>query len=373
VLPVQTEAGNAGHYLATGDVVTVLPHALTPGTTTPRPLASSLVVRNAPTDVVVDSPNWYFAFAQPIPAACVDPVLTGSLALSLSQWDVVCAPGWSASDLTAAINPLLGWQRSLQPRGQMPRMDGWSSAWGAHGTDAAVWIASTDPTAPTPLSSDCTVDDLTAGGLTHAGVGIDGHESGGSPANTAMHGVIWFWASGHPSALLSASDPLTDVVVQTTTPLFSWGTGPSMGLVAIDGEVFAYQYPTAAEAAEISITAVAVQSSFPGMAGVTAQVVLSNGCFARLIGRALLSSGSGGIAHLIGSENLMECTDLPDGMPHNPLLTAIRLPVGPVRQLGVPVSATGSNPWFALHNHAAEPGVTPAARPLAMQLPRIIQ
>ncbi len=385
VEPVQTELGRAGHWLATGDAITLLP---TPQllAALPQVRAVQLLVRTVAADGFsanglgpVEVPNDWVAFLGPIPAAAIDLPLPNepfSQGLQCAHWDIAASTCWSGDDLSPGISPLLGPERAPEPRGLLPRMDLWAAPAGTGGSlgdGPRVIIAGEDPIAPSAVGSDCTIDDLHAGGLTHSGLGLDGHESGGPLIDSTANGIQVVWTAGQPTTQLPASVDLRTVVVQATTPIFlpkAQGI-PGMGLVRIDGEVFAYAPPTPADAAAIAAGWGALSSVAPQQ-GLPSGGVLGSGCFARLVGRGLLSD-SPPSAHTLGAGALSDSPQLPDGLLHTPLLSAIALPLGPVRLLD---STLANGPlgsptaWYGLLASADDPSQarqwTPMQAPLVL-------
>lgn len=358
VIPVQTELGNPGHWLATGDVVTLMPHA--PSTGSPRIMPVQLMVRYAAMDGFPDAPspapnspfmesdNTYVAFSGPLPLSAVDP--SGRLYLQAKDYDILCGTCWSGDDLSWPSDTGGFPTRSPQPRGSLPRLDLLADPPGTGTTSPArVYIGSTDPDrTASPRGSGMTLDGISAGGLTHAGASIDGHESPGSPTNTVVNGIEQWFQNGSPTLTLGAlATDLDGVVAQATTPIFPFALG-AMGVVEIDGEVFAYRQPTASEASAVEAGLIAIHGSAPGIILYNAAQIQTNGLFARLIARGLLDIATGGLPHTIGTGPV-----LPDGRFHRPVLSAKRLPLGPVLQLAQDVSNTT---WFGLTD-----GVAPAA------------
>ncbi len=372
VEPVQTELGSAGHWMATGDAITLLP---TPAllAALPQVRGVAMLVRTAAADGFpangqgpVDVPNDWVAFLGPLPDAAADQPLPNepvSQGLQCSHWDIACGTCWSGDDLSPGISPLLGPQRCPQPRGLTPRMDLLAAPAGTGGNlgdQARMVVASDDPLASSGISSDCTVDDLHAGGLTHIGFALDGHESGGNTPDTVANGIQVVWIAGVPGAVLPAILDPGGVVVQASTPIFSpiAPGGPRMGLVRIDGEVFAYAQPTATDAA-------AIANGWPTLTVVAPQqTMLGASCFAHLVGRGLLSDRPPSV-HTIGSGSLADNPRLPDGLLHTPLLSAVVLPLGPVRLLD---GTMAPSQWCGLLARADESDLAPLWTP--MQAPQ---
>jgi hypothetical protein len=378
VLPVQTEAGNAGHLIATGDVLTLMPHALASAS-----LPVQLVVRYAACDgfpaapqplvpdPLMDAKNQYFSFSTALPAQLAD--------LAYKDYDFLCGDCWTGADLTPMFdNSTGGPSRVGMPRGHLPRLDEWSAGFGLGGSlNGSVWFGNTSPDGPNPrLGVDCSFDVISAGGLTHLGSGVDGHELPNSIA--ALHGIERFWIKNPADAskdieslsLITASSDMATAVVQATTPLFlasqlGPGSPPNTGLVVIDGEVFAYRALTQAEALRV-VNGLTTMLATPGYDGSTwpftvdLNGVQTSGYFARLIGRALLGSresdhvidstpGDGPYVTTGGGQGSDPATDPPGPpaklRPLRPVLTATRLPLGPVLQVATDIQ---DQQWFTL-------------------------
>ncbi len=350
VLPVQTELGNHGHWVATGDLVTLLPKVL-PGTEKPFQAA----IRYAATDAYpqptlpvndplqIDSKNEYFAFSAPL-----DPVLTGgawTAPIVAAKYDLLCGTCWSGGDLTPRETPVGVTSAIDEPRGQLPRLDLWADGYLlGDGSSARIFFGSQDserPSVGAGVSTALTIDDICAGPLAGAPGNIDGHElSTGSPArtNVVTNGIKRFFdASGAEKLNVLPAD--LGMFAQATTPLFDWAHG-KMGLVDIDGEVFAYQQLSDADALMIA----GKYNLLPENAtNPTDQNQVKNGgLFAKLVGRGLLVVDTGVYTHVIPDGPLVANNQI-----RRPLLSAKRLPVGPVLQLAEALTA-GS--WFALQD-----------------------
>jgi len=411
VLPVQTEVGSAGHWLATGDVVTLMPHAPTPSglaaTATPNAapgsqLAQQMVIRFAATDgfpsalptggqpgagVYTDIHNEYFSFSDAIPTAFapvpLQPTVGGVICGNL---DLLCGTCWGGDDLTPTTSEI------PEPRGHLPRLDLWSAvvATGMVSPPSSgprVFFASTDPdysvVAPgangptTAQTTDCVIDGVYAGYVAPPtnpitlGTGTDGTDVPGSAQNAYAPGIKRFFQVGSGSAtLMTELDPgagaLSDVVVQATTPLFPWELG-NMGLVQIDGETFAYQLPNANDQASVIAALTALQAQ-PGYSGIQVPVSISgNPYFARLVARGLLGSSVGTIKHIIPGAadgpilNTLSAANPTLTYTHAPILEALRLPIGPVLQVQdtiTPTTGTTAGSWFALRDQTPATGST---------------
>ena len=416
VEPVQTEMGAAGHWLATGDVVTLMPHQPTPSTAAPAvvpaltpgtQLAMQMVIRFAATDgfpsalpsggqpgagSYTDIHNEYFSFSDAIPAAFapgpvqVPPSPETGGGVVCANIDVLCGNCWGGDDLTPTTSEI------PEPRGHLPRLDLWSATL-ATGTVSPltsgprVFFGSTDPDystvaagsfGPTTASAtDCVLDGIYAGyvaPLTNPisiASGTDGTDTtSGALTPAAAPGIVrFFQISGGSATIMTELDPgagaLSDVVVQASTPLFPWSLG-NMGLVQIDGETFAYQVPNANDQASVAAALATLQSQ-PGYTGITNP---GGSYFARLVARGLLGSSFGSAKHIIpGAADgpVLISTYLP--LPavsltytHAPILEALRLPIGPVLQLQdtiTPTTGTSPGAWFALRDQTPASGATP--------------
>lgn len=367
VIPVQTELSNPGHWLATGDVVTLMPNQ--PNTATGR-VPVQMVVRYAamdgfpgaprpalPENMMMDAKNEYFAFSDFLPASTIDAGPPAVLALALNEWEILCGPCWSGEDLTPMYDASGNSSRSRQPRGHLPRLDMFADAWQIGGANPGrMCIGQTDPDrAPVDIGIEATIDGICAGGLTGAAPGLDGHHGMMAP------GVQWFWKAGTMQTQLPAGvAALDDLVVQATTQMFPWGLG-EMGLVEIGGEVFAYRRPTEAEAVAVAagLTALLGRPGYGGIISYTAPQIANDGRFARLVARGLLDLEDGHRPLSTGANDaegpfIRQYTPLSGVAPQRPVIPAKRLPIGPVLQLG---SDLVDQTWFSLIDRAGGPPV----------------
>jgi hypothetical protein len=385
LLPVQTELGHAGHWLATGDVVTVMPRSPQAAAVPAAVVPFQMVVRYAASDAyalgpgpappITDANNDYCSFTTPTPPTMLrpQPMPVSDYALLLHDYDILCGDCWSGRDLSPVVDTAGLPTAQPEPRGNLPRLDLLSTLYGANGKDARVAIASQDPDrAFNPVGVDCTIDDLCAGGLTHADVGIDGHEHAGTPANVPPNGIVWFFSHGSVVTSIGARlADLDDVVAMATTPLFDYRLG-EMGLVLIDGEVFAYERPTASDAIAIAQRLATMQSTngltnIASIAPITAGDVQTSGYYGRLIARAQLGNAIGGFSHSVGDPSDGPYLPSPFQWPHWPILPATRLPLGPVLMVGEDVS----QPWFRLVAQMPESG-SPLPAATTMNAPNVL-
>ncbi|MBA2479720.1 MAG: hypothetical protein H0V44_03580, partial [Planctomycetes bacterium] len=339
-LPVQTEIGGPGHFVATGDVVTLMPRSLSLLPTSPVPF--QMAVRYAagdgytgPGDDESDSKNEFFAFSDFIPDSVPGQSPT-DFSLLASAYEILCGTCWSGFDLTP-LDPL------AQPRAYLPRLDLWSKTYlsGAAAADKAhLWFGSdATGTRKTNLTIDC----ISAGKLcanNSIGPTWDGHDyNAANPSygpNVVASGIERFFDGGNPTFTISGA--ATGMVAQATVPLFDFSLG-KLGLVLIDGEVFAYQQLNEPEGSAIAAAMVTLKAD-PNHTGIgiyTAADIRVNGLFAKLIARGLIDAGDGGLIHTISDGPII----LQDGTrrPRRPLLEAIRLPLGPVLRLNDPLVA----------------------------------
>ncbi|MBA3710384.1 MAG: hypothetical protein H0W83_16370, partial [Planctomycetes bacterium] len=238
-----------------------------------------------------------------------------------------------------------------QPRAYLPRIDLWSDNYVLGATSTArLWFGS-DAVAG-PMKADLTIDSISAGKLCASstlGADWDGHESSGGPAlpNIVSCGIERFFKGAADTYAIGPDlGDITGVIVQATTPLFDFTIG-KMGLVLIQGEVFAYQRPSEIEAAAVATRLASLQATtdFTGIAVYTAAEVRNNGMFAKLIARGLLDvidRGTVGTTHTIADGPVID-TGL--RAPHRPLLEAIRLPLGPVLRCANDITASA---WHIL-------------------------
>ncbi len=443
ILPVQTEIGQCGHWIGTGDVVTIIGHASPAGpppenaaaaanpipvlyaayaatATTPYP-AVQMTVRYGATDGYPvspgtwnDSKNEYFCFSDFMP-----PAFQAAGSIGYANLEIISGNCWSGDDLTPDVQ--FGVQRMTEPRGYLPRLDLWydptANATAAN-ADAAVFFGSLDPRphraaddawamqnlfngygsypSGTPGGGtaaintvdnvECVIDGICAGPLSPAVnsntltlMQDDGHDLAAGPIGqtTPANASLMQQGSPNPFAPLPsyidcvfqstppafttpqiplASPPpagtaqiplgsnLVGMLVHATSPIFPYGTCGNMGLVLIDGEVFAYQVPTPADQASISNLVSHITWSDPRQLS----------CYARLVARGLL--GSTAVDHTIGPGPLLS-----DYALHNARLSAMRLPLGPVLQLQTTIAfdpTSGVSNWFTLSDQdATVPGL----------------
>lgn len=327
ILPVQTEltdgvSGDPGYLLATGDTVTLLaPGRFTGGTASLLPSqlsapALQATIRYAATDgfpnpatnaPFADSKNEYFCFTDALPGA-----IQKAGGLPVAGLEVLVGNCWSADDLTPYNFPV------AEPRGYLPRLDLWQDQPQGSTTAGAIYFGTLDPTrsandtylqaalnGQAVPSIDCVIDDVSAGPLVPMGLFRDDGEDGGA-VNAVQSSIDALWSNGQSSTSIPASGSVAGTIVHAPVSLFSYVNG-NMGLVLIDGEVFAYQMLSAAD-----LQTVGLQANTPN--------------YARLVARGLL--GSTPSAHTIG-----QGPTLNDHRAHVPKLGAVRLPIGPVLQL----------------------------------------
>lgn len=293
LLPVQTELGTPAHWIATGDVISLVPRVAESGI---RPI--QVIVRYATTDGLdttgnnsePDTKNEYFAFDHFLPTA-----------LTAAGFEMLAWPGWSGLDLTP-MNPRNG-LRGAPPRfdlaapGADPRA-GIELAFLSRHPEGIVPAAADALRAGDPLSSDATIDALVGGQL-------DGPFFNPGTRRGLVRG------------LSTSGEVLTDlatvgaVVEASHTNFFP----RPFGLVAIQGEVFAYRQLRDDEASARGITNAGQNQH------------------AMLIGRGLLDL----------SDPAPTVVSLPHGPMRGaevlrPLVPAIPLPIGPVAQLTVTIT-----------------------------------
>ncbi len=357
VLPVQTEASVSGHWLTTGDVVTLLPHAQNP-----LPVQGmQMTVRFGATDGLpptvgassgwTDVKNEYFSFTGPLPIPVTTP------GISLNNIEALVGDCWSGNDLTTTGNGI------PQPRGYLPRLDLFTDPGNSAGTPPVpapgrVFFGSVDLDRAVGLSyntsSDVVIDDLVAGQLC-PDIGnppptLD-DDDGGNVMVPLPTSIVALYQNGAPVAGIAPGVAgITGLLVEATSKIFPYSANGNMGLVAIDGEVFAYQTPSNADFATIAAN--------QGLNAQQIQATLQQ--WARLVARGLLGSTFTG-THILNASN---------GMGRNALLSAVRLPIGPVLQLQSPIQpgANGATGWFALCDQASSnnPAATTLYAPQSM-------
>jgi len=312
-IPVQCELGGQGHWFATGDVVTLRRRADAPILPGQKP--TQMLVRYAAMDgydnagglVQFDTKNQFFAFDRPIPTTVVNdqPTAPADPLIDASKYEILCGNCWSGRDLTPLV-PI------NQPRGNLPRLDLFAGT----SRPATLFIGATDrvsfeaelaaqaaATAPSiamttadaylnarELELSATIDAVVAGRLPGivdtadtAGVGIRrGMSAGGGDLFTGLGAI--------------------DQQLEATVGIFD----QPMGLVAFDGEVFAYRRVSDTQAV---IVGTGLLDRFPAL----------------------------GLVHAF-----------PDGppvggSPARPVLPALPLPIGPVTMVG---DAMTDHTWF---------------------------
>lgn len=288
VLPVQTRVGSQGHWVATGDVITLLPKN---PTAQPDPLPIQAVVRyaaydgldTAGGDAFIDTKNEWFAFDAPLPRA-----------LNAADFEILCGPAWAGQDLTP-MSPV------NQPRGATIRLDYLSG--GALGNvDTALF--SPAPVALIPAEAQTAHDGRTQ----TTGVIIDalvagnlGGQGGSWPRDpNAASGV------GVASAIDGGTVDHSDFAARGRIIRLDHATLTNeMGLISLNGETFAYRQLRNGE-----------QSGIPGF-NADSDVML--------IGRGLLDL----------TDPATPVHSLPQGPTRGgtvltPLLDVLPLPLGPV-------------------------------------------
>lgn len=305
-IPVQTGFGNAGHWIATGDVITLAPRMSESGQ---RPMQA--VVRYAATDGLdqtggnsdPDTKNEYFAFDHALPPG-----------LLTQEIEVLAWPGWSGRDLTP-LDAFIG-ERGAPPRFDLAAQDADPSK----GVELALLSTHPEPIArpiadPAPAATNPggTIDALIGGRL-------DG------PANPGVHyGII---SRREPSGPEYTDIARVGAVVEASEGIFS----RSFGLVRIDGEVFAYR-----ELRRPELQARGLSTSGP-----------ERSKFAMLIGRGLLDLTDPAprtVTLGLGSTR--------DGEIMRPWIPVVVLPIGPVAQLSAPMV---NHQFFTLDTGLHNPG-----------------
>lgn len=355
ILPVQTEFGAAGHWIASGDVVTVLGHGQNPLWSLIGTPSFQATVRYTATDgfdigngpgTWIDAKNEYFCFTDALPIPLPSAASSGFIGLPLANLEFLCGTCWSGDDLS----PNSG-NTTLTPHGYLPRLDLWTDSTSSSApTPGRVWFGTYDPTrAPQDPwlqgqnlpTTDMIIDGLCCGQISpqvsSSGQAWNDGEDDATYAPSLPQPITAACAideifSGTtisdviPDVTVSGSTTLSNlvgIVVHANTNLFPYAACGNMGLVMIDGEVFAYQRPTTQD--EVNIVGHADGS------------VTTSSCYARLVARGLL--GSTHRQHVIAPGPILS-----DGEPHPSRLPAVRIPVGPVLQLASSVTFTGSPP-----------------------------
>jgi len=315
-IPVQTELGGPGHYVATGDVVTLMPKIRQGGQR-----AQQLLVRYAAMDGYDaaggnggnDTKNQYFAFDGPLPDISRIPANGPGVTIAATNYELLCWPCWSARDLTP-LDPI----GSLEaPAGHLPRID-LLSDFSLASLDKAKLSA--DLASQPALSATDVTNYLKARQEVLPAV-VDGIAAGGF---TGMldpripNGITLTTASAAPTIAVAA----TDKTIQTTHAIFP--SNQPMGLVVIDGETFAYRRVDDDKAV--------------------------------LVGRGLLDLvGPLGVSHDIAAGPVVP---IPTGAQAiRSLLNAYVLPIGPVAELNGTPGPVGTWFDFVTDTAAASPGV----------------
>lgn len=319
-IPVQTNLGGIGHYVATGDVVTLMPKFRQLGQRPQQVLVRYAAMDGYDTTGLIsanDTKNEYFAFDGPLPDIDRIPASNGAppdVTINAADYELLCWPCWSARDLTPQ-NPIGPGQARA---GHLPRID----------LLATCMLASLDEPR---LSADLAVQVpsestayLSAREKMLPAV-VDGLAAGGIPGLERINPL-----TGNSSAWEHVGIQLTAFSNVPTTNVAAVGTSvdathgiftESMGLVVIAGETFAYRSQTTQRAT--------------------------------LIGRGLLDlDPSLGISHDIAAGPVV-----PMGGPVvRPLLTAYTVPIGPVAELQGSLAGTGN--WFEFVDTVPTPPAT---------------
>ncbi len=236
ILPVQVELAPAGHMLATGDTVTILPKAAmmtggAPGTGGNIPNQVQAVIRYAAMDGYANGPgannvlndvhNEWFAFNDPVLPAFrnIDPI----------GYEFLCWPGWSGNDLTTGNNGRL--DNTGLPHGYLPRIDMLAQGFVTGGPNARTFL----------LACDSQRGGTNGGVMAGISASIDGIVAGPLPAaNAKTVGAIFSWVAAPGGAALAnglaASGGMGSTAVTTAENAFV----TPMGLIMIGGEVFAF-------------------------------------------------------------------------------------------------------------------------------------
>jgi|GEM_PF-6822090 len=288
VLPVQTEIGGPGHWVMTGDTVTLIPKFPETGL---RP--QQAIVRYATVDGLdttggngppTDTKNEYFAFDHELPAA-----IPGA-AYDLAVW-----PGWSGVDLTP-MNP------TEAIRGTPLRLDlAAVDSDPRNGFDLAILSRSSERITPdeanalpsnSPTTVETTIDALVGGNL-----------DGRFHNPEVQHGLIGaIDASGNA---ITANLARVGMIVEASHNQFF---PRAFGLVNIAGEVFTYRQLRGSDS----------------VSGVN----LDENRHAMLIARGLLD-----LTDPTPTVVTLPVGPLRGGTMLRPLVPAFPLPIGPVAQL----------------------------------------
>jgi hypothetical protein len=231
VIPVQEElsAAGCGHFLATGDVLTILPKdqmSMTPAPGAPtRPFQA--VIRYAAMDgydstdsknPAFDTKNEFFAFNEQLPDSIAN----------AGNYELLAWPGWSGEDLTPASGKM---GTGLLPRGYLPRIDNFADNYQPGGDKARTFLA----------SADNARGGTTGGVIGVADASIDSVVAGPLPSGEAGYlGAIdqWLTRTGQPLAagIDASAGSMAGAKIRTKESVFVM----PMGLIMINGEVFAF-------------------------------------------------------------------------------------------------------------------------------------
>ncbi len=367
VVPVQTENDVAGHWFEAGDVVTLTPKIRGEPKALPipprvdglpfRPVqriirfvshdgfgrANQLPATRKP----YDAKDGYFAFTAGLPYPMVS-----------NDWLAVCGTGWNANrDWSSGSN-------YPQPPSCLPRLDGFTfpdldplkpplfpGALIFGGED----LRSNSPNTTSRPGVDLQIDALCAG--TWPGViNIAGRQI--SP------GVVAF-VSGTAIVYTMPKTGALPMYAVGNGDIFSTGVDRRMGLVEIDGEVFAFQQlnPVAVSAdaaalAALRAASLALDADASWNGGQSRRQVV------KLVGRALL--GSEGRIHLITSE-----TPTPTTVVVEPLFAPLpiqMLPIGPVYD--IPDADQIDSGWFSFSD--GEMDANKKLIPKVLQAPALV-
>ena len=351
VIPVQTAIGPHGHWVATGDVMTIIPKMFTP-----LSKACQAVVRFAANDGydgsgsgANDTINEYFAFDRPLPDLEVKTALVNpetSVGHHADSFDFLVWPCWSGDDLSPQ-GP------TAEPRGQMPRLDLWAAGRDLASSTANLTLGGGDS------AYAMTIDAVVAGDLK----GISSYSNAQSihTADTALPiGII--------RAIINSNESIApavalDAIVEANRDNFF--TDP-MGLVRIDGEVFAYRQLSNAEAQTTFAGKQAIGTTYPGESQdfSTSDALKNSQRFAKLIGAGLLDD----VDALSLPHSLPKGPQLADLRPHRGMLPSVCLPMGPVAQIKAPIT---DNTWWTLFSGYGTNGGTEYERHEELDAPYI--
>ena len=379
VVPVQTECDVAGHWMESGDVITLIPKIR--ASTTIRPVQR--VVRFASHDGYgranelpstrknYDTKDGYFAFTAGLPHA-----------LATQDWIAVCGTGWNANRDWSQGNTY------HQPPSCMPRLDAF--------TEMATAPPTTPASTPKPGAIIFGGGDRRSNGGTARPAGtdlqLDALSAATWPSTVARAvvptssipvspGVIAFASSTAISYTLSGTGLPTDLYAVANGPAFScMPTGIAynderlMGLVEIDGEVFAFQQlnPLATDTEGLRDKAAIAFLRGKGLildANTDAEWIetpkLSRRQVVKLVGRALL--GSVGKTHIITSEIPAPAPAL---MPLYAPLRMQMLPIGPV--FSIPDADKIDGDWFSFTDGRVFSNDASKRLPSALRAPALV-